>query len=99
MIAATSLLVTVFPAFLQAASVEVDADLLEYYQFEENADDSTLHQNHGIIYGSSSFSKGRIGKAVEFNNESNTTFTVNKFEISFFQFCFKSPFKNLFFIL
>lgn len=54
--------------------------LISHYLFENNADDESGNGNHGIIHGSSvKFVPGPFSQAIQFDNSSSRTFTVNDY--------------------
>ncbi|MBW2607812.1 MAG: hypothetical protein JRD05_09280 [Deltaproteobacteria bacterium] len=54
--------------------------LIEYYPFNGNANDESGNGNHGTIYGNSvQFVTGLFDQAINFDNSSSGTFTVNDY--------------------
>lgn len=54
--------------------------LIAYYKFDGNADDSSGNDSDGTIYGNSVlFVDGHFNQAIQFDNSSSGTFTVNDY--------------------
>ncbi|MBN2457196.1 MAG: PEP-CTERM sorting domain-containing protein [Sedimentisphaerales bacterium] len=48
------------------AAIEAKAELVSWYRFEENADDSA-GSNHGTVYGDLGWTEGKVGDALQFD--------------------------------
>ena len=72
------------------ASPIIENGLVAHYEFEGNADDSSLVANHGTEYGTVGYSAGLVGQGVEFTGSgyiflpanSNLSFYANDFSVN-----------------